>query len=265
MDLSKIVLNSFKYPFRNIKKLPVLCLLFVFIAIIPIGMIANNNYITVIGVIAFFLFILLVPGYFLSMIKLGSNQSAMLPSFNLVNNIYDSIRVLFLRIVYMMVPAALFLIVLVVFGPASRNLLNNFKIIEFLATVGFVFVLILIVYFIFEFLLFFAKARLAYFNSLSEALNMKKVIMDIKNIGIVNIIKWLIVMAILLNAITFISSFVLSIPYVGFLIYGCIVIPIIESIANYSLGLLYSNIAKNYDDSNFKEIEKGNEKTIHLK
>ena len=165
----------------------------------------------------------------------------------------------------MLVPAALFLIALTVFGPTIRNLIYNFRIIEFLATVGFVFVLILIVYFIFEFLLFFAKARLAYFNSLSEALNMKKVIMDIKNIGIVNIIKWLIVMAILLNAITFISSFVMSIPYVGFLIYGCIVIPIIESIANYSLGLLYSNIAKNYDDSDFKEIEKGNEKTIHLK
>ena len=239
MDLSKLVMNSFKYPFRNIKKLPILCLLFVFIAIIPIGLIANNNYVTAIGVIAFFLFILTVPGYFLSMVKLGSNQSSMLPSFNLVNNIYDSIRVLFLRIVYMIVPTTLLLIALFVFGPATRNLINNLRIIEFLATVGFVFVLILIVYFIFEFLLFFAKARLAYFNSLSEALN-------IKNIGIVNIIKWLIVMAILLNAITFISSFVMSIPYVGFLIYGCIVIPIIESIANYSLGLLYSNIAKNY-------------------
>ena len=63
-------------------------------------------------------------------------------------------------------------------------------------------------------------------------------------------------MAILLNAISFVSSFVMSIPYVGFLIYGCIVIPIIESIANYSLGLLYSNIAGNYDDSNLKQIDK---------
>lgn len=265
MDLSKIVLNSFKYPFRNIKKLPVLCLLFVFIAIIPIGLIANNNYITAIGVIAFFLFILLVPGYFLSMIKLGSNQSAMLPSFNLVSNIYDSIRVLFLRIVYMIVPAALFLTALMVFGPTSRNLINDLRILEFLATMGLVFVLILIVYLIFEFLLFFAKARLAYFNSLPEALKINKVIQDIRNIGIVNIIKWLVVMAILLNAVTFVSSFVLSIPYVGFLIYGGIVIPIIESIANYSVGLLYSNIARSYDNSNVNRIGKGNKKTIQLK
>lgn len=250
MDLLKIISNSFKYPFRNIKKLPVLCLLFVFIAIIPIGLIANNNYITAIGAIAFFIFILLVPGYFLSMIKLGSDQSTMLPSFNLVNNIYDSIRVLSLRIVYMLVPAAVFLLALVTLGSTSRDLMFNLKILEFLATLGLAFLIILITYIVFEILLFFAKARLAYFNSLNEALKINMVIKDIRSIGIFNIIKWLIIMIILLNAVTFITSFVISIPYVGFLIYIGIVIPILESIANYSVGLLYSNIARNYDDLN---------------
>lgn len=248
MDLSKIVLNSFKYPFRNIKRLPVIFLLFILIALVPIGMISDNNYVTAVGVIAFFLFILIVPGYFLSIVNLGTNHSAMLPSFNLVNTIYDSVRVLALRIVYMIVPASVFLIALTVLGPASREMLFNLKIPEFIATVGLVLVLIIVTYLIFEFLLFFAKARLAYFNSLSEAVKVNNVIGDIRSIGIFNIIKWLIVMAVLLNAVTFITSFVLSIPYVGFLIYIGIVIPIIESIANYSLGLLYSNIARNYDN-----------------
>ena len=256
MDLKKIVSNSFKYPFRNLKKLPIICILFILIAIIPIGMISDNNYVVAIGVIAFFLFILIVPGYFLSIVKLGSNQSAMLPSFNLVNNIYDSVRVLFLRIVYMIIPVTVFLLALIVFGPTSRNLLFNYKILEFLAAVGLVLFLVLITYLVFEFLLFFAKARLAYFNSLREALNIKKVIGDIFRIGLLNILKWLIVMAILLNVITFVSSWVISIPYVGFLIYICIVIPIIESIANYSLGLLYSNIAKNYDDLDLIESKR---------
>ena len=84
-------------------------------------------------------------------------------------------------------------------------------------------------------------------------LKINEVIGDIRNIGIVNIIKWSIVMAILLNVITFVSSFVISIPYVGFLIYAYIVILVIESIANYSLGLLYSNIARNYDDLYFNQ------------
>ena len=109
-------------------------------------------------------------------------------------------------------------------------------------------VVIVLTYLIFEFLLFFAKARLAYFNSLPEALKINKVIGDIRNIGIIKIIKWIIVMAVLMSVISFAASFVMAIPYVGFLIYIGIVIPIIESIANYSLGLVYSNIAENDDD-----------------
>ena len=148
MDLSKLVLNSFKYPFRNLKKLPILFLLFILIALVPLGMISNNNYVVAIGVIAFFLFILIVPGYFVSMVKLGSSQSAMMPSFDLVNNIYDSIRVLFLRIVYMIVPTAVFLLALTAFGPIIRDLIFNRKILEFLAAFGLVLLIIIITYFV---------------------------------------------------------------------------------------------------------------------
>ena len=234
MDLSKLVISSFKYPFRNLKKLPIIFLFFVLIAIIPIGLISNNDYIVGIGVVAFFLFILLVPGYFLSIVKVGSSHSAMLPSFNLVSNIYDSVRVILLRIVYMIVPALVLLIALKIIGPAARDMIYNFRILEFLAAFGIMLLIILV--------------RLAYFNSLEEALKVNKVIADIRRIGIFNIIKWLIVMFILLNVVTFVTSFVMTIPYVGVLIYICIVIPILESIANYSLGLLYSNIFQGYDD-----------------
>ncbi|MDO5814848.1 MAG: DUF4013 domain-containing protein [Methanobrevibacter sp.] len=248
MDIARIISSSFKYPFRNIKKLPILFVLFILIAIIPIGKLLNNDYLVILGVIAFFTFILVVPGYLLSIVKVGSKGSSILPSFNLINNIYDSIRVLLLRVGYMIVPAVAFLIVLSTLGPASIDFLVNFQIHSFLATVGFILLIILITYIVFEILLFFAKARLAYFNSLSEALKIHKVIKDIRNIGIFNIIKWIIVMLILVTVISFVASFVMTIPYAGFLIYVCIVIPIIESIANYSLGLLYSNIAENDDD-----------------
>ena len=255
MDLSILVKNSFKYPFRNIKKLPIIFLFFVLIAIIPIGIISNNDQVVFIGVIAFFLFILLVPGYFLSVIKMGSSQSAMIPSFNLVNNIYDSIRVISLRIVYMIIPALVFYIALKTVGPASREMIYNFRIPEFIAAVGLLLLLLVVVYIIFECLLFFAKARLAYFNSLQEALKVNKVIADIRRIGIFNIIKWLVVMFILLNVVTFVTSFVMAIPYVGFLIYICIVIPILESIANYSLGLLYSNITQGYEGGDVRKLK----------
>jgi hypothetical protein len=254
VDLTKIVANSFKYPFRNIAKLPIICILFVLISIVPFGMIFDNRYIVLIGAIAFFAFILIVPGYLLSIVRKGSIGSSAMPSLSLVDNLYDSIKVIALRAVYMIVPTAVFLIFLSTLGPASIDMLFNLKILEFLATFGLTILLILVTYIVFEFLLFFAKARLAYFNSLSEALKINRVISDIRNIGFFTIIKWIIIMAILINVISFVTSFVMSIPYVGFLIYIGVVIPIIESIGNYSLGLLYSNIAKNNADYNLKKI-----------
>ena len=53
--------------------------------------------------------------------------------------------------------------------------------------------------------------------------------------------------------VSYISSWLMLIPYVGFLIYLGIVIPILESIGNYSLGLLYSNIADN--DNSLDKLE----------
>lgn len=255
MDVGKIISNSFKYPFRNIAKLPILFIFFILISIVPIGMVMDNKYMILLGVIAFFAFILIVPGYLLSIVKTGSIESSIFPSFSLVNNIYDSIMVLCLRAVYMIVPAIVFFISLRVLGTASVDMLRDFQIHTFIATFGVMILLIVVTYLLFEFFLFFAKARLAYFNSLSEALKINKVVGDIRNIGIFNIIKWMVLMAILIGVISFVTSFVLSIPYVGFLIYIGIIIPLIESIGNYSLGLIYSNIAQNNDDD-FKRLER---------
>jgi hypothetical protein len=242
MDLSKIIFNSIKYPFRNIAKLPIIFVLFILMAIIPIGKLLDNNYMVIIGVIAFFIFILIVPGFFVGVVKKGSKESTMFPSLNLVSSIYDSIRVWILRIVYMLVPAFVFFVVLSTLGPVGINFIQKLQIHSFIATFGMIFIVIIVTYLIFEFLLFFAKARFAYLDSLSEALKVHEVVRDIRNIGIVNIIKWLISMIVLMVVISWVSSFVMVIPYVGVLIYICIVIPIMESISNYSLGMLYSNI-----------------------
>lgn len=248
MNVGKIISNSFKYPFRNIKKLPILFILFILVALIPIGMVYDNRYVQILGIIAFFIFILIVPGYFLSIVNIGLNESSLFPSINFGKNIYDTIRLLVLRIAYMLVPAAVFFIVWSTMGASSIDMLNDLRVHSFLFTIIIGFIIVLITYVLFEILLFFAKARLAYFNNLSEALKIHKVFADIRNIGVVNIIKWLIVMAILMVVISYVSSLVMLIPYVGFIIYLGIIIPILESIGNYSLGLLYSNIAEKEND-----------------
>ena len=148
----------------------------------------------------------------------------------------------------MIVPALVFFISLSTVGMSSLNLIYEFKIPSFILAFGLVLLLVLVVYIIFEVLLFFAKARLAYLDSLTEALKINRVLSDIRNIGIFNIIKWLIIMAILMIVVSVVSSWIIAIPYVGLLIYIGIVLPILESIGNYSLGLLYSNIARNSND-----------------
>lgn len=253
MNIGNIISNSLKYPFRNLKKLPILFILFILFSFIPIGMIYDNKYVLTIGAIAFFAFILIVPGYLLSIVNIGLNESSMFPSIDFGKNIYDTIRVLVLRIAYMIVPAAVFYVVLSTMGVSSIGMLADIKVHSFLLTLILMIFVVLITYVIFEILLFFAKARLAYFNSLSEALKVNKVVSDIRNIGIFNIIKWVIFMVILMIVVSYISSWLMLIPYVGFLIYLGIVIPILESIGNYSLGLLYSNIADN--DNSLDKLE----------
>lgn len=254
MEVGKIISNSLKYPFRNIKKLPILFVLFILAAIIPLGILFDNRYVTIFGVISFFLFILIVPGYLFSIVNIGVNESAVMPSLNFKKNIYDTLRLIVLRIAYMIVPALVFFIVLSTLGMLSIDMISNLRVLTFVLTAGLIFFIVLITYIIFEVLLFFAKARLAYLNSLTEALKIHKVVGDIKSIGIGNIILWLIFMAILLVVASYLSSLVMLIPYVGFLIYMVIVIPTLESIGNYSLGLLYSNIVDN--DSNLDKFER---------
>ena len=242
MDFGKIVSNSFKFPFRNIKKLLVLCILFILASIIPIGIISDNRYVLFLGLISFFLFILIVPGYLFSFVKIGLNESSLFPSLNFGNSIFDSLRILALRMAYMIVPAVVFFIAWFTLDISSVNFNSPIEILSFLRTIGFSALIVVLTYILFEILLFFAKARLAYLNSLPEALKIHKVIGDIRNIGILNIIKWVLFMALLVVIASVVSSWIIAIPYVGFLIYLCIFIPILESIGNYSLGLLYANI-----------------------
>ncbi len=147
MDLSKIIVNSVKYPFKNLIKLPIIFILFILIAIVPFGWIFNNRFVVLIGVIAFFLFILIVPGYMLGIVRKGSIESSVFPSFNVVNTSYDAVRVLALRIVYMIVPAVMFFIALSTLGVSGIDSLSHFQV-SGLASIGLALILILVSYMI---------------------------------------------------------------------------------------------------------------------
>ncbi|WP_405295684.1 hypothetical protein [Methanobrevibacter sp.] len=50
-------------------------------------------------------------------------------------------------------------------------------------------------------------------------------------------------MGIQLGIVSIITDLVIFVPYVGFIVYLCFVIPVIYLIYNYSLGLHYSDLS----------------------
>lgn len=267
MNFGDIISNSVKYPFEDLKNLGFVCLLFVLLLILPIGIIIKNPITMAIGAAGLLVFILITPGYKILVIKSGINQSSNIPSIKVGRSIINTLKLLVLKICYVAIPSIIALIILlfatgllnypVVIFKSMPNLTFTFDLIgRFLNAIWITLMVTSIVRLIFSLLSYIAQARLANSNSLIEALKIHKVILDIKEIGFFKFIGWYIVMGILLAIISIIAGFVLFVPYVGFIIYLCIVMPIIYLIYNYSLGLLYSDFSYDEDDDDLDKFER---------
>lgn len=248
MDLGQIISNSFKYPFYDFKRLVMVCILFALLLILPIGLIFNSDVVQILGLIAILAFMLIFPGFGISIIRKGSVQSEEIPSLRIGRNIVDTLKLLVLRILYMLVPIIIFLVMIFALGIGISGSGLDFQISYALSSFGTIFIISYIIYLIFSLLSVLAKARFAAHNSLVEALKIHKVLKDISDIGIGRVIGWFILMGVLLGILSFVCIFILFIPYVGFILYLCFALPIILIIDSYSLGLLYSSISNDYVD-----------------
>ena len=268
LNFGNIILNSFKFPFRDLKHLGFVYILFVLLLILPAGIFIGNSNVMVIGAVCALIFILIAPGYGILVIKSGINQFREVPFIKIGRSIINTFKLLILHICYIAIPSTIvFLLVLF-----ATNLLNYpFAIFESILNLNLTFTLdlvygffnaiiiiiisTLIVRLIFSLLSYIAKARLSKSNSLIEALKIHRVILDIKKIGFLKFIGWCIVMAILLAIFVMVAFFVLFIHYIGLILYLYIIIPIIYLICNHSLGLLYSDLS---DDENPEDIDLDN-------
>lgn len=259
MNLSQIISGSFKYPFNDFKNLILVCILFILPAIFPLGILMNQYVVKIIGLITFFIFILILPGYLVSVIKMGTIVSSEIPALSL-KNIVNTFKLLVLRIVYMIIPAIVSIVLLFVLGFSSIGFISDFNLGGILLSIPLVLGICLIVWIIFKLLLIIAKARLAYYDSLKEALKINKVIRDIKNIGLGRTIGWAIILVVLFGIFSFALMLILiSIHYAAILIYAFVFLPIYFLINYYSLGLLYSNVTEERNDPDyfdFDEFEK---------
>lgn len=263
MDLGNIISYSFRFPFRDLKHLALICVLFVFTLILPFGLIFENRIVAVIGLVALLAFFLIFPGYLISVVKSGINQSYDVPNIKPGKNIVNTINLIVLHICLITLPTLIvFLICVMVFGFFTNPI--DFSTIEsssnqlfgLLSGIISIFVITGIVSWILSIFYYIAKARLASYDSLAQALKFHKSIEDIKKIGIGNFIGWYLVMGILVSLCNTVASLLIFIPYVGLIIYVCIAIPVLSVIYYYSLGLLYSDISDFKKDDDLESFEK---------
>ena len=110
-----------------------------------------------------------------------------------------------------------------------------------LASMGIVVIIAIILAIIFGIFAIIGLCRLAKSESIGDALSFGKVWEDIRNIGILKIIGYLILLWILLFLISIVIGIISIIPFVGAIIAALILYPYMTFLMYRSLGLLYSD------------------------
>ena len=133
MKISEILVNSIKYPIDNEEDItnpiilfgiPVVGVIIYFIFMGIAGLFGYSDAasgVLAIGIIVMYLFYLvfylLYPGYMLSVVDEGINQSNIIPAMNIGKNIVDTIKLAILGFIYFIIP-----IILVVINDISQEI-----------------------------------------------------------------------------------------------------------------------------------------------
>lgn len=274
MDLGNIITNSFKYPAGDLKKFLIICILCAlpFIPLFCFDLMDNNVEILVgIWLILVLVEILIIPGYLISVVKEGCGLSKSVPSIKVGRNIINTLKYILLNIIYSLVPLLVLVIGVFALGMSSlpvfesitkitklddvANLLSNIPnmLSNFINSILILLAVFLIVSFIFSLLSYVATARFAKHNKLGEAF--RSIIGDIKQIGVLKLIAWYIVMGMMVSIIVDVAAFVLFVPYAGVFIYFAIVFPYVLMVYYYSLGLLHSSVEGSDEEFDFDEFD----------
>lgn len=263
MKFEDIISNSFKYPFGDLKRFSIICILFL-LPIIPLIFLSFiDGYSEVLmGIFAVLLIIdiLIVPGYFISVVREGCNQSKSIPSIRIGRNIINTFKYFILELVYNLVPILVFIFGIGIIGfiylPDFTFNLSNLAITKLFVSImsaidSFLLVLLItaILLIIFTLVSCVAIARFAKYDKLSEGF--KNVIGDLKEIGVIKLISWYVMIGIFISLISNVAALLLAVPHVGNIIYYAIILPYLVMVYFYSLGLLYSDVGDTVVEDNF--------------
>lgn len=263
MKISDILVNSIKYPIDNDEDIintavlfgiPAVGLIILFLFAGIAGLFGENGGgIIAIGLIIAallaFIFLLILPGYSLSVMDEGINQSNIIPSMNIGKNIVDTIKLLILGFIYSIIPAIIGSIIVFLFaiiGGAAGGVSGSESMGLTVSTfTWFGYFISALVSAFFTLLLLIATLRLARYDSLGAALSFGEVWADLNDLGIVKVLLLYALISII-GGLLITGSFALIgtfSVFAGALVILLLVLPVVFLFSSYALGLLYSEIA----------------------
>ena len=236
MGLGDILSKSFSYPLSDLTKY-----LIVGIGIIICDLDASlgeilgpNHFIVIIAFIIAVLFSFVMAGYSVNVTKRGIDNSNDIPSFDFKDNFIDGLKLFVVFVVYFIIPTIITIALLIVFGLIG----TGFR--QVLGSLGIWAVLAVIIFIIFGIFAIIAQARYSISRSIGDAINIGEVVEDVKRIGILKIILFVIVESILLIVYALILGVVTVVPTIGTMIADVIFGGFLVLFINYGVGLLYS-------------------------
>lgn len=259
MEIFEILKDSVKYPFADIKMLLIIGVILLAGSILEsIGAYIDNGIVVILGMIASLVLSILVMGYSLDIFKFAIGQDVAVPELDIEGNLKDGVKLLIVSIIYYIIPGIITLVAAILTSGfaftrlAGLNNVENATAAEaasqiftpdFVAAIGVVMVIAIVLYIIFTLLALMGEARLARTGSIDEAISFRQSYADLKEIGIGKTLALLILLFILVAIVIFIMMLVSFIPIAGIFIATLIGAPFILFMQNRAYGLLYSEIA----------------------
>lgn len=244
MSLKEIFSDSLRYPFSNLSKFVVVGILTLIAGFSSIltNYTVEGGVMAISGVVSFIAG-LLASGYGVSIIRQAISKSDDVPSFSFMDNLFDGIKYLIILIVYLIIPTVI-VIVLAILSSMGYIVSD----VVFLG-LGITVIIVAVILFIFFGLMGeVAIARFANTGELSDAFALIEVFRDMKRIGILKIIGFIIIQFVILLAVSIVMELLGYIPYVGMVIAAFVGGAFELFFTNRSLGLLYGDRAEESSD-----------------
>jgi hypothetical protein len=236
MSLTEIISDAIKYPFSDITKFAmvgVLAVLAGFSSVVA-TLAPDSTALGLLAVVISFIFALILSGYCVDVIKKGIEYSDEIPDIDLKKNLINGFYALIIGLVYFIIPILIVFILAMVTGVIGAGLDH------ILAALGFTAIIAIIIFIVFAIFEMIALARFADTGDLGAALSIGEVLEDVKKIGFVKILGFIILTLVIIAVAYIICSIFSFIPFIGIIIAMFVSGAFIALFSYKALGLLYA-------------------------